>query len=80
MPNSKKDKSSWVQKNLGLNSSDVHLVKRSMKREYATTNGQPNILIDDHPKNIKEWQAAGGIGILHQGASSTIQKLKKMGF
>ena len=80
MPNSKKDKSSWVQKNLGLNSSDVHLVKRSMKREYATTNGQPNVLIDDHSKNIKEWQAAGGIGILHRNATSTIQKLKKMGF
>ena len=80
MPNSKKDKSSWVQKNLGLNSSDVHLVKRAMKREYATTNGQPNVLIDDHSKNIKEWQAAGGIGILHRNATSTIQKLKKMGF
>ena len=55
-------------------------MNRSLKREYATTNGQPNVLIDDHIKNIKEWQAAGGIGILHQGAISTIQKLKKMGF
>jgi 5'(3')-deoxyribonucleotidase len=80
MPNSKKDKASWVQKNLKISDSDVHLVQRSMKRSYATTNGQPNVLIDDHPKNIKEWQRAGGIGILHQGTASTIQKLKKMGF
>ena len=80
MKNAKKDKASWVQKNLGISDSDVHLVKRIMKKKFATTNGQPNILIDDHAKNIKEWQRAGGIGILHTTASSTIQKLKKMGF
>ena len=80
MPNAKSDKNDWVKKNLGIESSNIHLVKRSMKRKYATTNGQPNILIDDHSKNIKEWQSAGGIGILHTNARNTVKKLKKMGF
>lgn len=35
-----------------------------------------NILIDDRQKNIDEWQAAGGIGILHDGDfAKTLQKL-----
>ena len=79
--NAKRDKASWVNRHLGVSADKVHLVKRPEKRQYAVSKkGQPNILIDDHPKNIKEWQAAGGIGILHRSASETIKKLKKMGF
>ena len=79
--NAKKDKASWVNRHLGVSSDKVHLVKRTEKRRYAVSKkGQPNILIDDHPKNITEWNAAGGIGILHRSADSTIKKLKKMGF
>jgi len=80
MPNSRSDKNQWVKNNLGK-SDGVHLVKRKEKRNYAINEkGQPNILIDDHPKNIKEWNAAGGVGVLHRSATETIGKLKKMGF
>ena len=41
---------------------------------------QPNILVDDLPKNIKEWEANGGIGIYHTSVNRTISKLKKLGF
>ena len=79
--NAKKDKASWVTRHLNVSPDKVHLVKRPEKRQYAVSKkGQPNILIDDHPKNIKEWQSAGGIGVLHRSASETIKKLKKMGF
>ena len=44
------------------------------------TNNKPNVLIDDHAGNIREWEAAGGIGILHTDAASTINDLKKIGF
>lgn len=36
------------------------------------------ILIDDREKNIKKWEEAGGIGILHKDTKSTIKKLKKI--
>ena len=36
------------------------------KEKYATSNGKPNILIDDSVSNIRKWEAAGGIGIRYQ--------------
>jgi len=41
---------------------------------------RPNILIDDHIGNIREWENAGGIGVHHINANSTINDLKKIGF
>ena len=80
-PTAKEDKHTWIENNLGIHSSDVHLVSRHMKRKYAISeSGQPNVLIDDNPKNIREWQSAGGVAILHVNSLSTIEKLKKMGF
>jgi len=80
MPNSKKDKATWLSRN-AKGTKDIHLVKREDKQKYAISpSGQPNILIDDHPKNIKEWKAKGGVGILHRSAKETIAKLRKMGF
>ena len=46
------------------------------KKNYANAN---SILIDDMQKNIDQWRAAGGIGILHTSAASTIEQLKKLG-
>jgi hypothetical protein len=37
-----------------------------------------DILIDDTPKKINGWVAAGGNGILHKSASQTISKLKEI--
>ena len=55
---------------------------RADKKRFAKDGrtGAPNILIDDHPKNIGEWEANGGIGIHHTNVNRTITKLKKLGF
>jgi len=37
-----------------------------------------SILIDDRAINIEQWEAAGGIGILHTNAFNTIKQLKKL--
>lgn len=37
-----------------------------------------DILIDDMKKNIKRWEAAGGVGILHKNAEDTIEQLKSI--
>lgn len=40
--------------------------------------GGKRILIDDREKNIQEWEAAGGIGIHHNGDfKATMQKLRE---
>ena len=37
------------------------------------------VLIDDLQKNIDEWTAAGGTGILHVSAEQTLKELKDLG-
>ena len=77
---SKVGKIKWLKKNTGFKRGNIHLVLRSQKKSYATTNEKPNILIDDYDKNIREWEAAGGIGILHTNVGKTISELKRLGF
>ena len=40
----------------------------------------PNILIDDHIKNVREWESKGGIAIHHTSVERTLAKLGKLGF
>ena len=80
-PNSKVGKMKWLDKNTKFKRANIHLVKRSQKQAYAKNrDGEPNVLIDDYLKNIKEWEAKGGIGIHHTNVSKTIAELKKLGF
>ena len=64
-PNNKdkaiKGKNIWVRKNLS-NVGKVYLVKGIDKQKYATPN---SVLIDDSERNINQWIAKGGIGILY---------------
>ncbi|MDA9309756.1 hypothetical protein N9Q43_00860 [bacterium] len=46
------------------------------KQELATPE---SILIDDRQVNIDQWEAAGGIGILHTNTNNTIKQLKELG-
>tara|TARA_Y100001963_G_scaffold160105_1_gene267885 strand:+ start:2840 stop:4993 length:2154 start_codon:yes stop_codon:yes gene_type:complete len=59
-----------------LPTSKLILAFAHQKKDYADEN---SILIDDRKKNIDQWRAAGGIGILHTDAASTIEKLKELG-
>lgn len=53
-----------------------NLVKnREDKAKFANAE---SILIDDRPDTIKEFNSAGGIGVLHKNAPDTINKLKEI--
>jgi PAS domain-containing protein len=71
---SKLGKRVWVKRELP----GVKLILKyaSQKQEYASPT---SILIDDREKNIKQWEAAGGIGIFHTSAADTIKQLKQLG-
>ena len=79
-PNSKLGNMKWLNKHTKFSRSNINLVRRAEKQKFATTNGKPNILIDDYLKNIKEWEAKGGIGIHHTNISKTVAELKRQGF
>jgi len=64
----------WVRNNLP--NTKLILANSYNKKNYADGN---NILIDDRPSNIDQWNAAGGIGILFISTSQTIEELKKYG-
>ena len=70
-PSSVEGKKEWLKENLP----DVPYIIEKHKEKYA---GKNKILIDDREKNIKRWEEAGGIGILHKNAEDTIDKLEKI--
>lgn len=53
------NKVEWAQRNLG-NYPVITVPQRKAKVKFA----KGNILIDDYEPNVRDWQAAGGTGIL----------------
>ena len=79
--NSVPGKMKWLRKNAKLTQRGrIHLVLRKQKQDFAMTNNKPNVLIDDHLKNIKEWESKGGTGIHHLSVRSSLNELKKLGY
>ena len=70
------DTVSWMKRILS-DQIKVNICYRAEKILKCT--GPGTILIDDLKKNIDEWQAAGGTGILHRSAEETMKELKNLG-
>ena len=77
---SRPGKIKWLKKNTKIKRGNINLVKRADKQKYATTDGKPNVLIDDYKKNIVEWESKGGIGVHHTEVGKTLAELKRLGF
>lgn len=76
MPESADDKASWVRRLLGEDVV-VHAVYRREKVGFCE--GAGSILIDDFPRNIAEWRAAGGTAVLFAGADAARRELLRLG-
>lgn len=69
-------KKAWIEKNIGnIAASEAIICSRDEKAMFAESNA---ILIDDMDKNIKEWQQAGGVGILYKSLPETMKKIEKI--
>ena len=77
---SRRGKLKWLGKNTKFKRSNINIVKRKDKKKFATTDGKPNVLVDDYLKNIKEWESAGGTGVHHTEVGKTVAELKSLGF
>jgi hypothetical protein len=66
----------------GVSADKMYPVQRVNKANFAMDgrDNRPNLLIDDHLKNIQAFQKAGGIGVRHTSASNTIKQLKEIGY
>jgi hypothetical protein len=84
-PNCIPGKMRWLRKEVGYTqNSMINIVRRAEKKNFAMKGSdvgrKPAILIDDYPKNVLQFRAAGGIGIEHTSTSKTISLLKRLGF
>jgi hypothetical protein len=54
-----------------------NLIFTGNKHRYAVDNltGHYNILVDDKPSNINDWENAGGLGFLYQANQDSVQDL-----
>jgi 5' nucleotidase, deoxy (Pyrimidine), cytosolic type C protein (NT5C) len=75
-----KGKQIWNRSHMMVPENRFHVVARVEKQKFALNIHGANVLIDDKDKNIDEWQAVGGIGILHTSAAQTIIQLRNLGF
>lgn len=74
----KEEKRAWIRHRLGHEYANSARIVRDGKDKavYATPS---TVLIDDRMKVVAPWVAAGGIGVHHTSAVSTIEKLKELG-
>jgi hypothetical protein len=70
-------KTIWKNRELGEHVPIITCFSRDKPKHMANAG---DILVDDMEKNITRWVEAGGIGILHTDASSTIAQLRELGF
>jgi len=75
IPEASEDKVKWVRR---LLSKDivVNTVARKDKKNYCT--GKDCILVDDYDRNINEWEASGGTGVLFTTAEEVVKKIKEL--
>lgn len=69
-------KRAWVTEHFGSAVRCNFVKSAPLKAEYA---GSHHILIDDQARATQPFIQAGGIGIVHTSAASTIAKLKELG-
>lgn len=69
------DKTNWVREKLSEHI-PVQIVYKEQKKDYCT--GKGCILIDDYVRNIEEWKACGGTGILFTNAEETEKSLREI--
>ena len=73
-------KRAWLKNNLSPQPTKVYMSHDKWK--WATTDGRPNILIDDWDKNLIPWAENGGIAVrcAFGDSASAIEELKELGF
>jgi hypothetical protein len=77
---SRDGKREWLATHLDPAPAQVYMSHE--KYRWSTTEGKPNILIDDWNKNLVPWADSGGIAIqcVLGDSAAAIAQLKELGF
>ena len=75
-PSSRVGKEAWCKMHINGQYKKLYFKAARFKSDFA---GENKILIDDREDTIANWNAKGGIGILHTSAANSIKELKKLG-
>jgi hypothetical protein len=67
----------WAKKHLNLNEDRVIVSGAKHKQIFPGVESKC-ILVDDTVRKIDKWKAAGGTGILHKSAKSSIEEFQKI--
>ena len=70
------NKREWVKKYMG-DDIVINAVYRAEKSKFCS--GKNCILIDDFTLNVRQWEAAGGTGILYRGIDKLKDDLREYG-
>lgn len=72
------EKREWITKTFGPIPDEQFIccAREEKKNFIGHTPHLHQILVDDLPANIEEWNTAGGIGIVHKSAEMSIYQLK----
>lgn len=74
--NSAAMKTQWLQRHLQPQPQQIIITSRKEKHARQP-DGTPNILVDDKPENIQRWQDAGGVGILYNAATDSLDTVNQ---
>ena len=75
IPSAQADKQAWVDKYFPGMRMDIGPFSHD-KHKWCTPG---DILVDDRPSNIREWEAAGGFAIYHTGdVDATIKRINEV--
>lgn len=72
------EKCKWIEKNLGKFFDAEHVIICDGKKGKLIQPSKNDILVDDRPENITEWESCGGRGVLFKNSISTNQELLKI--
>ena len=70
-------KRAWIEEHFGPFPDEEFVCTVSERKAEKAADEEHDvvILIDDRPKNIAAWEAAGGIGVLHVSAAESLARL-----
>jgi 5'(3')-deoxyribonucleotidase len=75
VPDAESDKRTWIKKYIDP-SIEFNIGPFAIDKQNFAKPGR--VLIDDNDKNIAQWNAKGGIGILHRTLQATLEELVKV--